>query len=35
LAEEDPTFRVSGDAETGETIIAGVGELQLEVLLTA
>ncbi len=33
LAEEDPTFRVSGDAETWETIIAGVGELQLEVLV--
>jgi elongation factor G len=33
LAEEDPTFRVSGDAETGETIISGVGELQLEVLV--
>jgi elongation factor G len=33
LAEEDPTFRVSGDIDTGETIIAGVGELQLEVLV--
>ncbi len=33
LADEDPTFRVSGDPETGETIIAGVGELQLEVLV--
>jgi elongation factor G len=32
LAEEDPTFRVSGDEETGETIIAGMGELHLEVL---
>ena len=30
LAEEDPTFRVSGDEETGETIIAGMGELHLE-----
>jgi len=33
LADEDPTFRVSGDPETGETIIAGMGELQLEVLV--
>jgi elongation factor G len=33
LAEEDPTFRVSGDPETGETIIAGMGELHLEVLV--
>jgi elongation factor G len=32
LAEEDPTFKVSSDEETGETIIAGMGELHLEVL---
>lgn len=33
LAEEDPTFRVTGDPETGETLIAGMGELHLEVLV--
>ena len=33
LAEEDPTFRVHGDVETGETIIEGMGELHLEVLV--
>ena len=33
LSEEDPTFRVSGDMETGETIISGMGELHLEVLV--
>ncbi|MBI2597334.1 elongation factor G [Candidatus Daviesbacteria bacterium] len=33
LAEEDPTFRVKSDAETGQTIIAGMGELQLEILV--
>jgi len=32
LAREDPTFRVSVDAETGQTLIAGMGELHLEVL---
>lgn len=33
LAEEDPTFRVHTNNETGQTIIAGVGELQLDVLV--
>ena len=33
LAEEDPTFRISSDQETGETIIAGMGELHLEILV--
>lgn len=33
LAEEDPTFRVSGDPDTGETIIAGMGELHLEIIV--
>jgi len=33
LAEEDPTFRVKGDEETGQTIIYGMGELHLEVLV--
>ena len=33
LAEEDPTFRVHTDEETGQTIIAGMGELHLEVLV--
>jgi len=32
LAEEDPTFRVRTDAETGQTIISGMGELHLEVI---
>ncbi len=32
LSEEDPTFRVKGDIETGETIISGMGELHLEVI---
>jgi elongation factor G len=33
LAEEDPTFQVRGDEETGQTIIGGMGELHLEVLV--
>lgn len=33
LSEEDPTFRVYTDHETGQTIIAGMGELHLEVLV--
>ncbi len=33
LAEEDPTFRVKTDSETGQTIIAGMGELHLEILV--
>ncbi|SDN14381.1 elongation factor G [Allokutzneria albata] len=33
LAEEDPTFQVKLDEETGQTIIAGMGELHLEVLV--
>src|SRR5579883_1260953 len=33
LAEEDPTFRVKTDEETGQTIISGMGELHLEVIV--
>lgn len=33
LSEEDPTFRVSVDAETNQTVIAGMGELHLEILV--
>jgi elongation factor G len=33
LSEEDPTFKVHGDTETGQTIISGMGELHLEVLI--
>jgi len=33
LAEEDPTFRVKVDNETGQTIISGMGELHLEILV--
>ena len=32
LAEEDPTFVVSTDEETGQTLIAGMGELHLEII---
>ncbi|MBM3159827.1 MAG: elongation factor G [Bacteroidetes bacterium] len=33
LAEEDPTFRVNTDEETGQTIISGMGELHLEIII--
>jgi elongation factor G len=33
LSEEDPTFRVKTDEETGQTIIAGMGELHLDILV--
>jgi elongation factor G len=33
LAEEDPTFRVKTDADSGQTIISGMGELHLEILM--
>jgi elongation factor G len=33
LAEEDPTFQVRADAETGQTVISGMGELHLEILV--
>lgn len=33
LAQEDPTFKVSTDSETNETIIAGMGELHLEIIV--
>jgi len=33
LAEEDPTFKVGTDSETGQTIIAGMGELHLEIIV--
>ena len=33
LAEEDPTFKVRSDSETGQTLISGMGELHLEVLI--
>ena len=34
LSEEDPTFKVNTDEDTGQTILAGMGELHLEVLVT-
>jgi len=33
LAEEDPTFKIKGDPETGQTIISGMGELHLEIII--
>jgi len=33
LAEEDPTFQVSSDEETGQTLISGMGELHLEIIV--
>ena len=33
LAEEDPTFRIKGDPETSQTIISGMGELHLEIIV--
>src|SRR5213075_2958957 len=33
LAEEDPTFRVETDEETGQTLISGMGELHLEIIV--
>ena len=33
LAEEDPTFKVHSDEETGQTIISGMGELHLDILV--
>lgn len=33
LAQEDPTFQIKGDQETGQTVISGMGELHLEVLV--
>ena len=33
LAEEDPTFRVKTDEDSGQTVISGMGELHLDIIL--
>ena len=33
LVQEDPTFRVSTDPDTGQTILSGMGELHLEIIV--
>ena len=33
LAQEDPSFRVSSDEESGQTIISGMGELHLDIIV--
>jgi elongation factor G len=35
LAQEDPSFRVRTDEESGQTVISGMGELHLEIIVTA
>jgi elongation factor G len=35
LAEEDPTFRVETDEETNQTLISGMGELHLDIIVDA